>query len=78
MDSTAKLTWMFVIAVVPLVGAFLLWFTQGNFVNRKLKERILSLIQKTQNAISQPEDVIRQLGKDHSGTVSLGKYLGGV
>ena len=37
MDSAAKLTWMFVMALFPLPGAFFLWFTQSNTGNKKLK-----------------------------------------
>ena len=29
MDSSAKLTWMFIIAVMPIVGAVFLYFTQA-------------------------------------------------
>lgn len=76
MDSTAKLTWMFVIAVLPLVGAFLLWFTQSNYVNRKLKERILHIIRKTKGRIPQPEEVEEELEQDTSGSLSLSRYLG--
>lgn len=75
MDSTAKLTWMFIIAVFPLAGGFFLWFTQSNIVNRKLKDRILSLIQSTQYTIAQPEDVAEALKEDPSGTLSLNRYL---
>ena len=75
MDSTAKLTWMFVIAVFPLVGAFFLWFTQSNFVNRKVQKRILLMIRKTKGRIPQPEEVEGQLEQDHSGSLLLSRYL---
>ena len=75
MDSTAKLTWMFVIAVFPLVGAFFLWFTQSNFVNRKVKDRILYLIRKTKGMISQPEEAESHLENDLSGSLSMSRYL---
>ena len=35
MDSTAKLTWMLIIAVVPLFGAVFLSFTQSNMGHKK-------------------------------------------
>ena len=75
MDSTAKLTWMFVMALFPLPGAFFLWFTQSNTGNKKLKERILSIIKKTKSIIPQEEQVLSDLEGDHSGTVSLCQYL---
>ena len=75
MDSTAKLTWMFVIAIFPVIGAFFLWFTQSNYVNRKLKKRVLLLIRKTKGRIRQPEDVEGKLEQDRSGSLPLSRYL---
>ena len=75
MDSAAKLTWMFVIAVVPLAGAFFLWFTQHNFVNQKLQKKVLYIIRKTKGVIPQSREVESQLEKDTSGTLLLSQYL---
>ena len=75
MDYTAKLSWMFLIAVFPLSGTFFLWFTQNNYVNKKLKNRILFLINKSKSAIAQPKDAVRDLADDKSGTLSLCNYL---
>lgn len=75
MDSTAKLTWMFIIAILPLPGAALLFFTQTNAGHRKIKNRVEKLIADTKDAIEQPKSVIEALNKDGSGTDDLCKYL---
>ena len=75
MDSTAKLTWMFIIAILPLPGAALLFFTQTNAGHRKIKNRVERLIADTMNAIEQPKSVIEALNKDGSGTDDLCTYL---
>ena len=75
MDSAAKLTWLFVIAIFPFIGAVFLWFTQTNFGNQRLKGEVLSLIHDSMTALEQPEDALQELQNDHSGTGALAKYL---
>lgn len=75
MDSTAKLTWMFIIAILPLPGAALLFFTQTNAGHRKIKNRVEKLIADTMDAIEQPKSVIEVLNRDGSGTDDLCMYL---
>lgn len=75
MDSSAKLTWMFIISLVPLTGAMFLFFTRMNVGNRKLTQREDELIQQTRNAIPQTEGVQEPMKKDGSGTDDLVRYL---
>ncbi len=75
MDSTAKLTWMFIIAVLPLAGASLFCFTQTNAGHRKLQKRVAACIQESKNAIAQPEVPLAALQDDSSGTTALAAYL---
>ena len=44
MDSTAKLTWMFIIAILPVSGAAMLAFTQLNLGHRAVQKRATELI----------------------------------
>ena len=75
MDSSAKLTWMFIIAIVPIPGAIFLYFTRRNLGNRMLTHRVDALIGQTRGAISQPEGVLEALAEDGSGTDDLVRYL---
>lgn len=75
MDSTAKLTWMFIIAILPLPGAAFLFFTQTNAGHRRIKHRVEKLIDDTMDAIEQPKSVMEELEKDGSGTDDLCTYL---
>ncbi|MBO5521691.1 MAG: cardiolipin synthase, partial [Eubacterium sp.] len=74
-DASAKLTWLLIMAVLPFVGAFLLWYTQTNFGHRKLKERAEELIRETRTAIPQSEKVTEKLKTDGGDTEDLAKYL---
>ena len=75
MDSTAKLTWMFIIAIVPITGVALLVFMQTNIGHRKIRERMQKMIDLTRDAVRQPEGVLEKLADDVSGTDDLAKYL---
>ena len=75
MDATAKLTWMFMIAVFPLPAAGFLFFTRTNVGHSAIKKRVAELAESTRGAIGQPEDVIRQVREDGSGVAALAEYL---
>jgi len=75
MDSSAKLTWMLIIAVVPLVGTAFLLFTQSNFGHRMEKKMVDDQISRTKNMLDQPENVSKELEHDGSGTDDLCRYL---
>ena len=75
MDFSAKLTWLFVIALLPLTGAMFLFFTRMNLGHRKLSQREEELIDQTREAIPQSEKVLEELEKDGSGTEDLATYL---
>ena len=75
MDSSAKLTWMFLIALFPLPGAALLAFTRTNLGHRALKERVDYRIGKTKSYLQQPKEVLEALENEGDGTEDLVHYL---
>ncbi len=75
MDVSAKLTWMFIISILPITGVAMLAFTQTNLGHRKIQSRIKELIDSTSDALRQPEGVLEKLSLDGSGTDDLARYL---
>ena len=75
MDSSAKVTWMFIIAIIPITGAALLFFTKSNFGHRQTRRRVEELIDMTSDAIPQPEGILENLSNDGSGTDDLVRFL---
>ena len=75
MDSSAKLTWMLVIAMIPIPGAVMLWWTQANIGHRMETEMVRRQIDNTRNMLIQPENVIHEIEHDGSGTDDISKYL---
>ena len=66
MDSTAKLTWLALIAVAPLLGAFLLLYTQTNVGHRTTRERVAELINETKDLLPQDAGTMRRLEEERS------------
>ena len=75
MDASAKLTWMLIIALLPLAGALMLLFTQSNVGHRKETDFISKQIEDTRHMLAQQENVFRRVERDGSGTDDLCKYL---
>ena len=75
MDSTAKLTWLFLIMLVPVPGTILLCFTQADVGHRKICDRIEYLIDETRDKLTQNEETISKEELVASGTDDLCRYL---
>ena len=75
MDSSAKLTWMLIISVIPFAGAAMLLWTQLNVGHRMETNGVKKQIANTRSALSQPENVVKEIEHDGSGTDDLSKYL---
>ena len=58
MEASAKLTWMFIIAILPIPGAVFLYFTQMNFGHRASRKRVEQLIGATRTALEQDQAVL--------------------
>lgn len=75
MDSAAKLTWMFIIAIVPVGGALFLLFTETNLGHRVIKRRTEKLISETKNMIQQDPETLKRLREEDRYTDDLVRYL---
>ena len=75
MDSSAKLTWMLIISILPPLGAALLLWTQANIGHRKTTEYAKEQIDKTKDILKQSPDVFKSIEHDGSGTDDLSNYL---
>ncbi len=75
MDSSAKLTWLALIAVAPLLGTFLLSYTKTNLGYRRTTQRVQHLLTTTKNFLPQSKSVLAKLKKDPYCVPSLHQYL---
>ena len=75
MSTSAKLTWMLIISVLPLAGAAMLLFVQTNVGHRNIQRRVEMLVDRTKNALTQDPAVLDTLRGDSEGTDDLTRYL---
>ena len=74
-DPTAKITWLLVIALLPVVGAPLYCYTRSNLGVRLLKKRLKFLMETTEDSIPQNDEVFRKLKEESPSTAALAHYL---
>lgn len=75
MDSSGKLTWLFIIMITPVPGTILLWFTRKDIGNLAMKERLNYLINETKCKLPQDGKVINNPDIVNSCTDDLCRYL---
>ncbi len=75
MDPSAKLTWMWIIALMPMAGGFFLLFSRVNLGYRKLSRDVREQIDETRTILAQNSQVLREVKEDGSGTDALVRYL---
>ena len=75
LDPTAKLTWMFIIMLFPVMGAVFYWYTLRDLGHRTMKKRIHQLSAQTADKLTASEEIKEQLAEKNSATASLAYYL---
>lgn len=76
LDPTAKITWLVIIMLLPVFGAFLYWFTKSEIGHKAVKKRVEYLNEQTKDSILQDFEVLDRLKKENLGAASLARYLG--
>ena len=77
MDNSVRITWLVVIALVPVLGVPLFWYTKKEVGHIALKRRLLELEGQTRAQLPQDERAVRQLEAAEPGAASLARYLRG-
>lgn len=75
MDSSAKLTWMLIISILPLSGTGFLLFTQTDIGHRMERDRLRDQVEASRGLLVQPQNVMDQMKDDASGIDDLSTYL---
>ncbi len=77
MDNSVKITWLVVIAVLPVVGVPLFSYIKSNVGHNLLQKRLLQLEGETRAHLPQENETFRKLEKQNPGAASLARYLDG-
>ena len=74
-DSTAKITWLIMIAVMPIFGASFYLYSKSNLGQRMLKERTISWMKEKRNAIEQDPEVLSKIKEEDPETAGIAHYI---
>ena len=77
MDNSVRITWLVVIAVLPVLGVPLFWYTKQDIGHNALKRRCLTLESMTREQLPQEEAAVQHLQAEDPGAASLVRYLRG-
>lgn len=75
MDSSAKITWILVVAVTSVFGTLFYIFTKMDIGSRTEKKEYARLTQQHRNDLKQDEDTLKVLEKESRDTLELFTYL---
>lgn len=75
MNNSVRITWLLVVAVAPVLGVPLFFYTKMEVGHRLLKARLSELEQQTCQSLPQNEQALEQLSADSPGAASLMRYL---
>lgn len=75
MDSSAKLSWMLLISIVPMLGAIFYVWTQIELGHRRLKRDLNQINFDTATLLTQEQKTIDNLQEENDDSAALSKYL---
>lgn len=74
-DPTAKITWLIVMLLVPVLGALLLLYAQLDVGHRAIKGLAVVAIDGTRGALEQDPATLAELERQSPETASLARYI---
>ena len=77
MDNSAKITWMVVVAILPVVGVPLFFYVKSNAGHNLLRKRLMELEDTLRPQLPQNREVVERLRRAEPGAASLANYLHG-
>ena len=77
MDNSVRITWLVVIAVLPVLGVPLFFYTKRDIGHNALRNRLIDLEGQTRAQLPQPDGITQQLQAECPGAASLMRYLRG-
>ncbi len=76
LDPTSKITWIFVIAILPVFGSVLYWYIKNDIGFNALKYQLSKIMSKTKDIIPQSEEIVKELKNDSKDVALLAGYIG--
>lgn len=75
MDSTAKVTWILIVATTSVFGAIFYLYTRNDIINGKVKDTYLKIYEDHHNELTQNEETLSRLKQESPDSAALLHYL---
>ncbi|MBQ0058525.1 MAG: cardiolipin synthase [Lachnospiraceae bacterium] len=75
MDSTAKVTWILIVAVTSVFGAIFYVYTKSDLVNRRVKKTYMQIFRDRKGEITQDQETLKRLKEESPESAALLHYL---
>ena len=75
MDSSAKITWLVIILVMPLLGCLFYIISMSDLGYRRLKKHTGELLDESRDALEQDVEIMKEASDGNSEAVNLARYL---
>ena len=75
-NPTAKITWLIVIALMPVFGVLLFLYMKSDIGHRVLKRRVDHIITETKENIPQDPETMEHLSQENRAVAALAHYIG--
>ncbi len=75
-DPSAKLTWLIVIMVLPVVGVLLYLYTRSDLGHRALRERVKAIDRECRGDLKPSREALEHLTDRDPGAAALARYVG--
>ena len=75
MNPSAKITWLIIMAVMPVFGILLFAYIQSDIGHRVLKKTVSAIAEETENDLPQNMAAMNALREENPGAASLATYI---
>ncbi|MGN1054238.1 MAG: phospholipase D-like domain-containing protein, partial [Erysipelotrichaceae bacterium] len=75
MNSSAKITWLILILVLPVFGSLFYFYTISEIGSRTIKKRLSDILDTTRNRLKKDEKTLSDLNKADPNAASLAHYV---
>ena len=77
-NPTAKMTWLVIITLLPIVGVLFYWTITNDFGHRKFKRKMEKMTEASRDLLGQDAQTMAKLKKENPAAASLAHYAGSI
>ncbi|MCF0260655.1 MAG: cardiolipin synthase, partial [Erysipelotrichaceae bacterium] len=77
-DPTAKMTWLVIISLIPIVGVLFYWTITNDFGHRRFKKKLTRMTENSRQLLQQDPETLLKLKLENPAVASLAHYASSI